>query len=70
MRLTMTKEDILQALKAQKAYIQKKYAVDKIGLFRSYAKDTQTEQSDIDIYVEFKDKTFLSFPSSCLGMFY
>ncbi|MBN2825204.1 MAG: hypothetical protein JXQ76_07775 [Campylobacterales bacterium] len=32
----MTKEDILQALKAQKAYIEKNYAVDKIGLFGSY----------------------------------
>ncbi|MEA3513624.1 MAG: nucleotidyltransferase domain-containing protein, partial [Campylobacterota bacterium] len=32
--------------------------VDKIGLFGSYAKDKQTPNSDIDIYVEFKNKTF------------
>jgi len=54
----MTKEDILQVLKEQKEYIQKSYEVDKIGLFGSYAKGLQTQQSDIDIYVEFKNKTF------------
>jgi predicted nucleotidyltransferase len=54
----MTKEDILQILKEQKEYIQKSYEVDKIGLFGSYAKGLQTQQSDIDIYVEFKNKTF------------
>lgn len=54
----MTKEDILQILKEQKEYIQKCYEVDKIGLFGSYAKGLQTQQSDIDIYVEFKNKTF------------
>lgn len=54
----MTKEDILQILKEQKEYIQESYEVDKIGLFGSYAKGLQTQQSDIDIYVEFKNKTF------------
>jgi len=54
----MTKEDILQILKEQKEYLQKSYEVDKIGLFGSYAKGLQTQQSDIDIYVEFKNKTF------------
>lgn len=34
------------------------YEVDKIGLFGSYAKGKQTPNSDIDIYVEFKNKTF------------
>ncbi len=54
----MTRNDILQKLTQEKAYIQKTYEVDKIGLFGSYAKNTQTENSDIDIYVEFKNKTF------------
>jgi len=54
----MTKEDILQKLQNQKEYIQKQYEVDKIGLFGSYVKDRQTDNSDIDIYVEFKHKTF------------
>jgi len=54
----MTKNDILKTLSEQKEYIQKTYEVDKIGLFGSYAKDLQTKESDIDIYVEFKNKTF------------
>lgn len=54
----MTKNDILHKLSQQKKYIQKTYEVDKIGLFGSYAKDQQTSDSDIDIYVEFKNKTF------------
>ncbi len=41
-----------------------KYGFSKIGLFGSYSKDEQTENSDIDILVEmeinysFKDLTF------------
>ena len=54
----MDKNYILQKLSQEKEYIQSKYEVDKIGLFGSYAKGTQTENSDIDIYVEFKNKTF------------
>ncbi len=54
----MTKIEILNTLTKEKAYLQKTYEVDKIGLFGSYAKDMQTKDSDIDIYVEFKHKTF------------
>jgi predicted nucleotidyltransferase len=54
----MNKNEILQKLSAHKEYIQNNYEVDKIGLFGSYAKDMQTNQSDIDIYVEFRHKTF------------
>ena len=54
----MTKNDILEKLIQKKDYIQNTFEVDKIGLFGSYAKDMQTENSDIDIYVEFKNKTF------------
>lgn len=54
----MTKKDILNRLAKEKEYIQNKFEVEKIGLFGSYAKDTQTENSDIDFYVEFKRKTF------------
>lgn len=54
----MDKSEILQKLSEHKAYIQSNYEVEKIGLFGSYAKDKQTPQSDIDIYVEFRHKTF------------
>lgn len=54
----MTKDEILNELSKNKSYIQQNFEVDKIGLFGSYAKGKQTEDSDIDIYVEFKHKTF------------
>lgn len=54
----MTKVEILQTLHEHKALIQKQFSVSKIGLFGSYAQGTQTSQSDIDFYVEFKKKTF------------
>ena len=47
-----------EILKEHKSSIQKNFSVNKIGLFGSYANDTQTKNSDIDFYVEFKQKTF------------
>ena len=54
----MLKNEIMDLLKQKKEFIKKTYEVDKIGLFGSYAKNSQTKESDIDIYVEFKHKTF------------
>lgn len=54
----MTREEILEILKEHKSYIVNEFEVDKIGLFGSYAKGNQTQDSDIDIYVEFRHKTF------------
>lgn len=48
----MTKEFILNYLKAQKPYLEKEFDVKKIGLFGSYAKEQQTARSDIDIIVD------------------
>ena len=36
----------------------KQFGVRKIGLFGSYAKGKPREKSDIDVLVEFKEKTF------------
>ena len=58
MEYVMTKDEILSGLSDNKSYIEQNFEVDKIGLFGSYAKGKQTEDSDIDIYVEFKHKTF------------
>ncbi len=56
--MVMTKSDILEVLAEEKEYLKKTYEIDKIGLFGSYAKGVATEESDIDIYVEFTNKTF------------
>ena len=54
----MTKDYILQQLENKKEFIEKEFGVKKIGLFGSYAKNKQTDNSDIDFYVEFRKKTF------------
>jgi predicted nucleotidyltransferase len=48
----LTTESILAFLKAHKQEFQEKYAVEKIGLFGSYAKNEAHENSDIDILVK------------------
>lgn len=48
----MTKTFILDFLTQHKKELHEKYGVIKIGLFGSYARDEQTEDSDIDIAVE------------------
>lgn len=48
----MTKTFILDFLTQHKKELNEKYGVIKIGLFGSYARDEQTEDSDIDIAVE------------------
>ncbi|MFH2143738.1 MAG: nucleotidyltransferase family protein [Bacteroidota bacterium] len=53
----ISKPDILNFLKANKTFFQTKYNVIKIGIFGSYAREEQTEKSDIDIIVEFEENT-------------
>ncbi len=48
----LQKQDILSYLLKNKDYLNKQFSVEKIGLFGSYARDEQTEQSDIDIIIE------------------
>jgi len=48
----MTKEEVIDFLSEKKEFMQKKYGVLKIGLFGSYAKAQNHEDSDIDIAVE------------------
>lgn len=48
---------LLQFLLAQKAFLNKNFKVVKLGLFGSYAKGTQTPESDVDIILEFEEGT-------------
>ena len=49
-----TKSEILDFLAKNKVYFREKFGITKIGLFGSYAKDEQVEDSDIDLIVEFE----------------
>ncbi len=48
----MTKTLIINFLKQNKEMMESKYQVKQIGLFGSYAKGSQTDNSDIDILVD------------------
>jgi hypothetical protein len=46
-------EEIKEILLLNKPYLEGRFDVTKIGLFGSYIRSEQTEDSDIDILVEF-----------------
>ncbi|MBW6491623.1 MAG: nucleotidyltransferase domain-containing protein [Lentimicrobium sp.] len=50
----VTKNDIILKLKELKPLLQKDYSVREIGLFGSFSDETFTEESDIDLLVEFE----------------
>lgn len=54
----MTKEYILNYLKNHKQELKEKFGLIKIGLFGSYAKGTEHENSDIDFVIETEKKDF------------
>lgn len=53
----INRSDILQLLRIDKVLFKEKYNVVKIGIFGSYSREEQTENSDIDIIVEFGEST-------------
>jgi predicted nucleotidyltransferase len=65
-RTTMTKEDILNALRANAERIRA-FGVKRIGLFGSFARGRPSEDSDVDLLVEFEPgrKSFDNFMQLC-----
>ncbi|MFA5928474.1 MAG: nucleotidyltransferase family protein [Candidatus Margulisiibacteriota bacterium] len=51
--MLLNKEDIFSFILQHKDELAKKYHVQKIGVFGSFARDEQKENSDIDLIVEF-----------------
>lgn len=49
-----TKNQIINKLRELKPILFSEYSVKEIGIFGSYANETNTEESDIDILVEFE----------------
>lgn len=52
----MTKQHILDYLSMHKPEFQKKYGVEEIGLFGSYARDEAKDDRDVDIFVNMQAK--------------
>lgn len=61
-----SKEDILNALRANAAYIRG-FGVKRIGLFGSFVRGEQRRKSDVDLLVEFESggETFDNFMQLC-----
>ncbi len=53
--------NVFNVLQKHKNEIINKYNVKRIGIFGSYAKGQQKEESDIDVLVEFEKPTFDNF---------
>ena len=49
-----TLKDVQRVLQAHKEELRKKYSVKRIGVFGSYSRMEQREDSDVDVLVEFK----------------
>jgi predicted nucleotidyltransferase len=57
-----TRQDILSSLKKLKGEVIREYSVKTIGVFGSVARNEGTEQSDLDLLVEFsKPVGFVTF---------
>ncbi|MFH1197950.1 MAG: nucleotidyltransferase domain-containing protein [bacterium] len=53
--MKIDKEYILAFLKENKEFLRERYGVEKISLFGSFARGEETEESDIDLFVEIFD---------------
>jgi len=54
----LTKSEIIRRLQEEKPFLVRNFGVVDIGLFGSFAKERQCEDSDIDIIVELIEPRF------------
>lgn len=59
--MKLNKEKIIALLKKEHPFLRQKYHLCRVGLFGSYARDTSTEESDIDLIVDFEKPIGLDF---------
>jgi len=50
----LNKKQILSSLKSYKQEHSKEYGIEEIGIFGSYAKGLEKENSDVDVFVKLK----------------
>lgn len=59
--MVKTRDEVINCLKANKEELQKKFPLKSIALFGSYARNEQTDESDIDVMVEFSEPVGFEF---------
>jgi len=52
-----TQKQILDFISKNKTFLEKQFHVSKIGLFGSYARNEQTNNSDVDLVIDFEENT-------------
>lgn len=57
----LNKDTIIEILKRQFSFLNEKYHLRTIGLFGSYAKNLNNENSDVDLLVDFDKPIGLDF---------
>ena len=49
----LSRDDVLQILRQHKPILKDRFDITEISLYGSFARDEATEQSDVDVVVEF-----------------
>ena len=49
----LTREPLLEILKAEQPYLKKHFGVKRMAIFGSFAKGRPTTRSDVDIFMQF-----------------
>ena len=57
----MRRAEVIEILRNSKAELTRKYSLKSLALFGSYARDEQTDNSDIDVLVEFSEPVGMEF---------
>ncbi|MBI5149728.1 MAG: nucleotidyltransferase family protein [Candidatus Omnitrophica bacterium] len=57
----LTKNDVITILKREQPFLKKNFGVKKIAIFGSFANNTASQNSDVDILLEFKKPLGLKF---------
>jgi hypothetical protein len=54
----MNTTELIEKLKQEKPILTERFSVEEIAVFGSYARNTQTDASDIDLLVKLKEPKF------------
>lgn len=57
----MNRQNIIDSIKAEKAYLKDHFGVEEIALFGSYARGEEKADSDVDILVKMEIKTLRNY---------
>jgi predicted nucleotidyltransferase len=63
--MNTTQEAIIDCLRQQLDYLREQFQVKRIGLFGSFATETATAHSDVDLVIEFERPIGLKFVNLC-----